>query len=666
MLQEPGFHERNCTRCPWSQTGDFRQPQPVGEHCFPRQRGVECESRSIGKNHDDTRLIAIFRSAIHCHDREFQHMRAPTSLYQQSQHFLRWLQRIVVTFLRLRFVGTLGTIVGMGIARVTSLLAFFLPIKILLLAAYPGIPHYFQGFVEPDTKAAWILFLAGGAILLYAFNFLLDSQTRRYAEIAGPHVLSRANQLRLSGRDYKSSGEYFGRICKLTADGLFIFVGFLAGLLIYPEAFTFLALLTLVAYTASAWLMSRPEPGPWPAIRRFMENRTAPFLKLLSAVLFLAVFFLVLGQYLQNGSRNLLIAILAILIIRQILAAMEQSLREAIRLWPERVRIDAIVLPEAQMNTVDSSREQQMRSLFQREARNRLVQETMQSRLADRPAEKVKTCWLDSPLSGIVTCGIVTQPASEGNDTCHYQLQAFPPERVHRLENELFLLSRISPEALRAAPTLIRFHAESFQCRIIEAGRGFRLNSEQWSHWYPRLLLEHWSLTPPESLIEAYALSRPLPHQRFTPEFCESLTPGIDNDRDDRLTRWLIRNVDRVAENLAGHPLAIHNPELSRDLTVATTDDAVLIISWGRWELVPLGAHWPSQLMGDEQPKAIAVLSHSRTDSHEPITPAMLRHGAACRRFIQHVEERRLKAALEQLAGIRHHLERRGNQGKHV
>ena len=571
------------------------------------------------------------------------------NLYRESRHFAGWFAGIIARLVRVKPVATITVIISASIARVTSLLLFFLPLKVILLAASDGVPRYFRGFIEPDGKENWIIGLAIGAVFLYVFNMLLDTASKRLTAAASQDVTRNANEIRILGNEDKTASTYYERFCRLAAGGLFIATGFAVGFLIWPSLFGLVALLTVGSAVFSGWVLAGSDvinPG---RLKRYAQDRLGNFLRIFTAIIFLSSFFFILYPYLHGSQQNLLIAILSILIIRQVLSAMEASTQEAVRLYGEQSRVNALVFKQAHLERGESKRDRPVRALFGKSSRQRLARDLLEKEGMD--PDSVEAVWQDSQFPGISTLQ-VTARDDDTDAKRHYQLQAYPPEQRHRLENETYLHGKVQPERLKAARTVTRFPVGPFDCRLLEFGTAESPGPDEWREWQSRLTVQLWSCQPPPGLVEAFSGSRPLLQRQLHAGSATRLEIAVDNAVEQDALRWFRDNLEEIRQRLAGYPLCIHNPELNRGTVVRTADDDIRIMSWGRWTLLPIGAVRPSAVRDDMLPGLLAHLREARDDVPEAFGESDLTFAARCYALQQNVARGQLKASLTLISEI--------------
>src|SRR5688572_32819269 len=88
----------------------------------------------------------------------------------QASNVCVWLADLVQVFWRVQRRTTALVIAATVFAHFTSLAAFLLPLKVLLLAGSSGTQDYFGVMIDPDIKKRWMIGLSFAAVSLYFFT----------------------------------------------------------------------------------------------------------------------------------------------------------------------------------------------------------------------------------------------------------------------------------------------------------------------------------------------------------------------------------------------------------------------------------------------------------------------------------------------------------------
>src|SRR5690606_710428 len=104
------------------------------------------------------------------------------NLFKETARLVKWTSKVVLAFASMRPFSTFFVTVVQALSEITSLLAFLLPLKVILLVATPGVPRYFRFFIDPADKEPWIAWLSMSAVIAYLLTVALDFIAERMSE----------------------------------------------------------------------------------------------------------------------------------------------------------------------------------------------------------------------------------------------------------------------------------------------------------------------------------------------------------------------------------------------------------------------------------------------------------------------------------------------------
>lgn len=570
-------------------------------------------------------------------------------LYRQTTSSWSWLFGVIRFFLRKRALTTVGVICAFVLSAIAKLLTFFLPLKVILLAGSSGVPGYLP-FVDPEHKAEWIVGLTVAAFASYVLMLAMDALARRWSEDASAEIHEEANQLVVVGNQREQAESYYKTFCELCASAVFALLGMAALYVLDLHLALFLTAMFALQFAFSALVMSGPDDINPGRLRRILEENLGSYLSVLTSLNFLTGFLVILTPFvLTGGEGNILIAILSIVILRQVLGNLSDIVKDTVTLTANRQKIDALLFREHQMGTVEHKLQKTLRELFPRPSRYARIRDELEK--CGLSSADLRVDWIDPYMRGVSLFDIVTGTQdANGAGEAHYQLQIFAPNMIHQMENEDFLF-RSMPRARLKAPALTADFAEGpFECRIYEHGNGEEVAPADWAECYRALLVHYWSCQPPKALIGAFSASHKPLQDRLSDEMAGRMSVAVDTEAEQIRYEAFRARLPAIRDWIRSVPLYVHNPDLGRHTTVRSDDGEIRIMYWGRWTLEPIGAFMPRDTSDKGLTAMLDAVRSERNDVPDTLTPGQLLLMHRCRQFEDEIARERYRAAL-QLAG---------------
>lgn len=536
------------------------------------------------------------------------------NLYAKSCELCHWIRQVVLQFFRVAWGTTFAVIVYSVIARVTRMLAFLLPLKVILLAGSNGVPRYFGFFISPDLKSEWIVALSAAAVVSYALTLFLEAHAKRLSERGGADLLAASGVMSVVAGQREQMQGFYARVTGIAAAMLFAIVALATLVALDPMLAFFLGGLLCVFYLLTAWVLHEVTPLKRTRISNFITEDLGSYLGVLSSVAFLSSFLVILYPFIAGTNGSILFAIVAFVLVRQLLAALSSSVRNIVSLARQKPLIDALVFPDHRFQISERRGHRTLRELFGREDRERLFA----AELGDlaRPGQRLRVEWRDPLLRGAADFAVTLEGAEA--PARHFRARVFPPQLRHMVENEELLFSHVAREAVWAPPLVGRFVHGEHECLVWDAGTGRAPAGTQWRAVEADVLANLWSYEPPPGLLKIYASSHNFLHQRLTDEFVGRIDIGIDTDAQAAALKRLRDALPAIRDTLAALPLRLVNPDFWRETAVATPEGGFNVLGWERWSLEPIGGEGAIKLPAEDRLAAILDLARTRRPAAIP------------------------------------------------
>lgn len=555
------------------------------------------------------------------------------NLFSETIACSRWIARVTGAFFKVRPWTTLALIIASVGENLTRVLAFFLPLKVILLAGSSGVPRYFRFFIEPDQKVPWIIGLSIGAVVFYVASLLLEAAGRRLAEAGSSEVLQGANEIAVTSVHRDEARSYYARFSAISSGLLLVLLMGLVLAWINWTLFVVLALLVVAQYGLSAAILQYGDPLNPNRVLRMMVNNLSGYLTIFTSINFLTGFFVILIPYLQGSQRNILLAILSILLLRRGLGSLSNVVSTAAVLWQTKVLIDPYIFREARDDNRERSVIRTLRQLFSKPSREERAAEKLGT--AGFDTRDVEVVYADFKLKYVYTFDI--NLPNEGEAGRKFRQLVFSDRQLHLLEHEEFLFRHVGREQLGAALVRARYAEGPFTCEILDCGIGRAVTKKDWPAVSARLLTRLWSFSPPGSLVSAYRTSRSTLEGRLTPEFLERVTIALDYPRQRKIFEQTITMLPDIASILQQVPLHIFNPDLSQAQVIAVDEDDYRILLWQRWAIEHTGVDVPDVINSKMLENVVAEVREARGLSRHELSTDHVRLASHCRKLEQEV-----------------------------
>jgi hypothetical protein len=523
---------------------------------------------------------------------------------------LVWAARVLWAFLRLEPVVTVSVIACLAGSQISQVLAFFLPLKVLLLASSDGIPRVLQPIVQPEHRTLFIVVLSLGAVLFFALTLILDALAQTLTKKGGAAVLARTNKLARVSHEHAAAPRYYTQISEIAASFAFVFISIAVLAALNPLLLVVLVATTSVELTATLAILRFSNPITPGRLGNWVQDNLGDYLGLLQSLAFLSGFFALLIPFLLGQPSNILIILLSFLLLRQTLNRLKKGVQTLVKLVGHRHLVDPLAFHNRREDRPpEATPEIAFRSLFYKTARQRLAAAALdKSFLAHNQLDSE---WVDPTTRGIYLFKL-TDRSEDSNFPKTYLHRVFLPKQIPLLEHEEYLFRYIDRQLVNAPRVVARGSEGIFEFQVCEAGTGRTISASDWPAAALQLLIDLWSVRPKKSLVNAFLTSRPMLQGRLSASFVRRSEIAIDDESEKRVLGELLERLPELRARLSGTPIVVVNPQLTSSNTLTTPDGGHLIISWTGWRLEPMGYGAPRNMEPEDLGALAEAIASSR------------------------------------------------------
>ncbi|MFO8152600.1 hypothetical protein [Thioalkalivibrio sp.] len=531
---------------------------------------------------------------------------------------LRWSLQLGGRFLREAPGGTSLVVLATVLSQLAMLLAFFLPLKVVILLGSERIPRYFPAALAEFDRDTLIVALTLATVGAFGVYLLAERLIRFGSDRGARRILERSRKVVLFEDQDGIATRAYRRYAVIPAGLVFLLLGTAVLAVLYPSVLgLMIAFLSLVALLVV--LGSRFSGG----LRRKVLAPPRTWLPGVAGFGFLLVFVWLVADYLYRDPPGLLAAIVALLLARQMLNRLAGMVTSLVSLNRERPRLDALFFHHQVFQRRRQGRGEGLWALLAEAEREEWLPRVLRE-LEDAPGRVRRSEWWQTRVPDVMAIHC----EMEGSEP--RLVKVFGPHRSGEARHEASLLA--DPPADLPAPGWIGATlVDGLHCHVLrlpeetaqvatrrdpapedDDGPGNRAGSTdsgrspdpgeagpspegsaapdlaELAYRFRRSLI---AVEPPEELAGRYGRSRPLLWQRLDRAMFERARLVADVTARETIDE-LLADFQAIVDRVRSLPWVFVNRQLNPG-TLATAGDDVIALHWGRWGLETVGTAWP-------------------------------------------------------------------------
>lgn len=463
------------------------------------------------------------------------------------------------------------------VSQVAILLAFFLPLKVVILLGSEGMPRYFPASFANVERDLLIVSLSASAIASYLIHLASEYVTTRSAEHGARRLLERSRKTVLFKNQEEVASSGYKRYTSVLASVIFAILAVCVLVVFYPGLALNIAGYSVLVFVALLLAYRSSE-----ALRSRLEAQLTSLMSMIGAIGFLVAFAYLVGDFILGSPPGLLVAIISLLLTKQLYSRIAGLVSDLAILYRQRIRLNALFFHGHALHAGVEEHEPRFWSLLDRQQRAKWLPEVI-SGATGAPIYNSDTRWISTEIPGVAAIHVSPD----------FLVRLFDKGRRSTAQHEITLLSECRSK-LPALPLSGVDAVGGYSCHIFKGYAGEATSGA--TTLVGKLLDVRTQLLgtePPPTLIDRYKRSRPLLPQRITRGVPDRLLSVVAEGAEREMVGQFGRELDRIRAKLSALPLWIHNPHLQASSLGQDASGRVVVIDWGRWSLEPVGAGWP-------------------------------------------------------------------------
>ena len=549
----------------------------------------------------------------------------------------RWAVSTAGKFFRVVPFETSIVVLATLVSQAAILLAFFLPLKVIILLGSEGVPPYFPAAFTSLDRDFLLIVLSGAAIGSYIVYLLSESVVRYGAERGARRLLERSRKTVLFRNHEVVALHGYQRYSKMLASAVFVMLAMSLLALLYPA----LAVLILF-YSATTFLVLVILCAANEKVRDRMRMQMHPIMSVVAAAGFLISFSYLVSDFLLWSPPGLVVAVIALLLSRQVCMRAASVVADLASLYGDRIKLNALFFHGHAMRSSDSRQEHEFWSLLDKKERERWMS-LLLGQVVGHGYTISNSKLLETGIPGVAAVNVDDR----------FIVKLFNARRRARSLHEAALLLEFRIAGLPMLSLLGVETVDTYSCHVFgELGPSAMCANEQSGVNVRRARIALLGIEPSADLVDCYRRSKPMLAQRLSAGMTQRLLTIVDEGKQEQVVQDFADKIEGIKRFLSGFPLWIHNPDIYDHTVMQRKDGGPAIIHWGGWSVEPLGAGWPVREAEVERlANALAEASASR-HSLSRVLPRHVRLAALTFHFEALYRAERYSTALDLLPEI--------------
>ena len=493
---------------------------------------------------------------------------------------LRWILSLGSKFARVVPFSTIFIIGLTLVSQISMLIASLMPLKVVILLGTDEVPKYFPSFLSNYGHDVLIGLLSFATIAFFLLHIFSEKLITWRTEKSTSMLLIKSEKMSLFERQEQVAQNAYLRFSRALASSIFVLLSFSGLSVFYPAL-----LLTHIGYIALVsvllWFLSYTNKN----FKDKLELKPAPTFNLIAVIGFFVTFGFLVVDFLFFNAPTPLIAIVSLLLTRQVMNRISGVIVDLFQLKKERIKLDALFFHSKVFLPQVVGPHDGIWSLLQTSVRNQWISVILSEFGLNKDNKKIYTSWRQLGATNVGALQVTV-------DFRDYLFKIYELNRSSQAKHELMLLSENSKE-LPALQLIGGTQIEGFNCLVYRLVNGATPEFSTYRNSLLRFRIELLATPVTSKFANHYQRSKPLLWQRLKLLPLERLQMAANTVEDKVLLEQFYKCLPKINQILSSVPLSVLNPSTSKDALWLLSEAECISLQWGEWSLEPVGAGWP-------------------------------------------------------------------------
>ncbi|MEG0858009.1 MAG: hypothetical protein RSD81_04825 [Pseudomonas sp.] len=462
------------------------------------------------------------------------------------------------------------------------LLAFFLPLKVIILLGAEKTPTYFPLFLQDVKKIHLIVSLSCAAAACYVLYLCCEIIISLLCRHGAKSLLQKSSKLNLFENQEKIASQAYSRFTRALAAAIFFAISLITLAYIYPilafiiTIYCALALIVItLAYNSSKYLRTK------------LNTHYSAILNAVSAIGFLLSFLCMVADFIYFPHTKVFYAIISILVMRQGLQRLNSMILDIITLRLQHRQISALFFHSQPLLEDKKNENNTLQTLLSPDHRNAWLKKVLAQ--AGIPCDEgFETTWHQLDAVDVYAFNIIVGTADNKSE---YLAKLFGKNISSLAQQERLLLTHQT--GLPSPQWFGHFEVSGLDCHLFKLDGHKKLARSQIAPGIVAIARELLVNEPDAKLALQFSRTRPYLEQRLDPSMIEALRFACSTDAEQLAVERLSTAFPLILDHLTALPRQVVSLDTTSDALLISASEEFSVSHWSRWRMEPIGSNWP-------------------------------------------------------------------------
>ncbi len=499
---------------------------------------------------------------------------------------VNWLLRLTVRFLKGAPGPTSLVILLSLLLQALTMIAFLLPIKVIMILSSPDIPQFFPEAYSQLNRDTLVISLGAVALTCFLLISFVKRGIKFASQLGAGELQAKAQKITLFPNQNTVASNAYLKYSELLANLTFSTLAIAVLFYLYTDVAILLLLYISLSFIALL-LVASFSPSLHHALATHTHNVTSN----LNNVGFFVVFIFVVIDFLYATPPSFFIAMLSMVIIRRLLSLLGASINKAISLQGQKQKINAIFFHHKPFALSTEVEPESFWKLFDHGLTSNWLKEVI-AKVTDSDSSLSSVDWLQTQETHQLVLKV-----SLTNQARVFLIKLFDKKFIHLASHEASLIEQHS-SSLPCPPLLLVTTISGHPCHLFEI-TGFKTTTKEKIKGQTICLQKQLlKTTPAAHLLQQYKRSKRTLWQRLDASVFNDLST-VANIKHAHVIAQAKKVFPEIKNRIKSLPFAISisSEKARRGILLENTSGVIYTVSWESWTFEPIGYGWKTNDM---------------------------------------------------------------------